>query len=677
MKNKSSRTAQCRQEGPENPIVEALRQQLAGSTDLPLDRLQHAWQECCMVPNCPVDVRLLLGERILKHGEPILAYDVLAPGATEGPGSDNPVPAEAPMRLRLRQLAALALSQSGAARRARELLVQLYDEGQDNAETLGLLGRVYKDLAAAAPTENERREHWLNAYGCYAKGFERSEALYRRDGARNQGEDAYYCGINAAAVRVFLGDLAMARTLADRVRTICEGLLASSKDMGDGQIYWLVATLGEAELISGRWDQAAQWYQAAVKRAGGNSRELSSTRRQARLLAGCLGMASSVLDSLFPTQTVVVLAAPIWGDLAQMPSTDWANGLRFELGRRMEQFTVAGYIGAVSPFDLLFAEALFERQAEAHIVLPYGRVECRQLFAASSEWQDRFDRVLAHAASITEDAEHSTLDGRVNNSFAGLRAYGSARQRARHLAAALQRWSLQWTPSAPASASNSLLDHWRNLKCSCMEIPYAPPKMAPRAARLGPSQTDPVVDAGGSHEILAMLFADVRGYSKLGDAALFSFGRFFTTVVAQALEPHAATIVLRRTAGDGVFVVFRSLQAAAEAAFALRDLLNNAPWPKMALPRYLGIRISLDAGPVYTFRNAVLQQLDVCGKYVNRAARIEPITPPNEVYASEAFTTLYIAGEADTFSFAYVGQTQLPKGFGLAPLYCVGRNHAG
>jgi hypothetical protein len=32
-----------------------------------------------------------------------------------------------------------------------------------------------------------------------------------------------------------------------------------------------------------------------------------------------------------------------------------------------------------------------------------------------------------------------------------------------------------------------------------------------------------------------------------------------------------------------------------------------------------------------------------------------------------------VAGGGKAFQFEYVGQTELPKGFGLTPLYCVRR----
>ncbi len=59
--------------------------------------------------------------------------------------------------------------------------------------------------------------------------------------------------------------------------------------------------------------------------------------------------------------------------------------------------------------------------------------------------------------------------------------------------------------------------------------------------------------------------------------------------------------------------------------------------------------------------------------HVNRAARIEPITPPGQVYASEAFAALSAVRCPDSFVCEYVGQTPLAKGYGTFPAYHVRR----
>ena len=61
---------------------------------------------------------------------------------------------------------------------------------------------------------------------------------------------------------------------------------------------------------------------------------------------------------------------------------------------------------------------------------------------------------------------------------------------------------------------------------------------------------------------------------------------------------------------------------------------------------------------------------------MSRAARIEPITPPGRVYASEPFAALAAANRASGFTCEYAGQTPMAKGFGTFPTYAVIRTGA-
>jgi class 3 adenylate cyclase len=54
-----------------------------------------------------------------------------------------------------------------------------------------------------------------------------------------------------------------------------------------------------------------------------------------------------------------------------------------------------------------------------------------------------------------------------------------------------------------------------------------------------------------------------------------------------------------------------------------------------------------------------------------RAARIEPITPPGQVYASQQFAALASTQRVQGFTCEYVGRIPLPKHAGVIPLYLV------
>jgi hypothetical protein len=55
------------------------------------------------------------------------------------------------------------------------------------------------------------------------------------------------------------------------------------------------------------------------------------------------------------------------------------------------------------------------------------------------------------------------------------------------------------------------------------------------------------------------------------------------------------------------------------------------------------LRIALHAGPVYSCIDPVTGNPNYIGSQVSHAARIEPVTPPGQVYASQAFAALAAA----------------------------------
>jgi class 3 adenylate cyclase len=93
----------------------------------------------------------------------------------------------------------------------------------------------------------------------------------------------------------------------------------------------------------------------------------------------------------------------------------------------------------------------------------------------------------------------------------------------------------------------------------------------------------------------------------------------------------------------------------------------------MGLPSELNLRIALHAGPAYACTDPVTRAPNFIGTHVSRAARIEPITPPGQVYASQAFAALAEAQGVTEFTCDYVGQTPLAKKYGTFPTYHVRR----
>ena len=165
--------------------------------------------------------------------------------------------------------------------------------------------------------------------------------------------------------------------------------------------------------------------------------------------------------------------------------------------------------------------------------------------------------------------------------------------------------------------------------------------------------------------------ADVKGFSRLDARGLEIFCRELLGMVGKIADRFRSNALVLKTAGDGIFAVFRDLDSAVSFSLALRDGVASVDWTSRGLPENMGIRISLDAGPVLEFNDPVTGRLDVAGRMVNRAARIEPITPVNHVYASRTVASLALSLGVPGVRFEYAGETPLPKGFGAFPLYHV------
>src|SRR5262249_23591964 len=142
-----------------------------------------------------------------------------------------------------------------------------------------------------------------------------------------------------------------------------------------------------------------------------------------------------------------------------------------------------------------------------------------------------------------------------------------------------------------------------------------------------------------NHEphIMAMLFADAVKFSHLSEEQLPRFVQHFLGAIGDltARSPHAS--IVRNTWGECLYFLVEDIRAAGLFALDLCDLVTNTRWETKGLPEKLSLRIALHAGPVLECEDPITRQKSYTGTHISRAARIEPITPPGMVYASQAF----------------------------------------
>jgi class 3 adenylate cyclase/tetratricopeptide (TPR) repeat protein len=596
------------------------------------------------------------GIALLKSGSPLVAYDTLAEGLRQFPDD-----------ARLRQQLALSLARTGASRRANRMLQDLVRENHRDEETLGLLARTHKDLAAGATSPADQREHLQQA-------FER----YRDAYALTSG---YWSGINAATMAVLLDDRDSAERLARRVREQCEVFLKE----GPQDAYWIVATLGEAALILGQFSEAEDTYAQAAPLAGRRYADLASTRRNARLILQHLDRDGSRIESSLQVPPVVVFAGHLIDRPGRArsrfpPAAEQAvhDALRDRIHTIRPGF---GYASAACGGDILFLECMTDLGAETSVVLPYNRDEFRKDsvdVGPGADWPGRFDRALARARDVVIASEQRMPGGGMSYQYGFLMLDGTAGVRADELDTDLICLAL-WDgmPGDGHGGTASSVERWRENKRRLEIIDLAtivdaqPALTISTAARSEPADTQAYAPAAGFEpRIVGLLFADVQGYTKLTEEEIRLFVEHFLGLVAKLLDSQP---LLVSTWGDGLYFVFDSVGAAGEFALSLCEAVGSENWTSKGFRQDLTLRIALHAGPVYACLDPVTKRPSYVGAHVSHAARIEPITPPGEVYASGAFAALVRSEGVHGFHCSYVGQTPLAKGHGTFPTYVVHR----
>jgi len=606
-------------------------------------------------------------EKLLHMGEPLLAYNAIQQALGDRPDD-----------IRLRQLKGLALARSGAVRRANEELTSLHDEGATDGETLGLLARTHKDLALAAGDNASRERHFSAAFEIYAAGYQESKR-------RGEVADAYYTGINAATMAFLRGHIEHAREIAVEVEKICQKALEGDEE--GPAAYWPQATLAEAALILGDQDIARERYAVAAALAGTRYGDLSSTRHQARLLLEHQGESSVWLDAAMRMPPVLVFA----GHMIDAPDRSrqrfpphMENAVREDIRSRLEKIRpVAAYGSGACGADILCMECVQELGGELHIVLPFPAEQFRAEsvdFPHDGQWGERFERLLERANEVLVISEQPPSGETSTFEYANLIMTGLARLRAQMLDTRLQGLVV-WdgTEAGGEGGTGSLVSVWRScgVPLEHVELSAATTHSAPTEPHQLAHPAEPCAADEKrwtfEYKIETMLFADAVGYSRLREDQVPLFFSHYVGTVADFNEQTSHKAVHIETAGDGMYMVFDDPGTAAHYALGLSERINSLDWRNLGLPEEMGVRIGLHCGPVFIGRDPITGAPLYSGIHTSRAARIEPITPPGQVYASSAFAAVAASHGIAGFRFSYIGRTQLAKHYGVLPLYHVKR----
>lgn len=169
------------------------------------------------------------------------------------------------------------------------------------------------------------------------------------------------------------------------------------------------------------------------------------------------------------------------------------------------------------------------------------------------------------------------------------------------------------------------------------------------------------------------MFGDFHGFSRLSDRQMLTFYSHVMQRVAVVLDRFAGDVAARNTWGDGLFVVFEDLGAAARCAMQIQSTLAGLDLLSLGLPASLGLRLGLDAGAVFEVQDPILRSPTFTGTHISRTARLEPSTPPGEVYVTEAFAALFTLIEDKELICDYVGLMRAAKNYGRLRTYLLRR----
>lgn len=604
-----------------------------------------------MRPNAadPVDVdaRLLAIRRLERDGEFFRAYDLALQSLQQHP--DDPS---------LAHRAVLNLCNAGALPLARQRFEEYRLEQRDDSECFALAGRLCKSEAWQLRGE-PRRSLLQTARQHYAAAFRRAQAEGRGD--------SYYPGINLASVNLLIGETDAAQRTARAVLAQIEPMLAAPDAESRADAYWLQATRIEALLVLGEIDAARQQFAAALRAAGDRHADVASTVRQLRFLADAGAIPAAALDGFSPPTIVhysghMIAAEGNNGRIAAEREPELAARIAAELdGRRIG----SAYGSLAAGADLLFAEALLARGAALNVVLPFAAED----FVAMSvrpfgeHWEKRFRDCLARAETlrIATEGEHPGDDALL--AYGSRLAMGLAVLGARLLCAPVRQLAI-WDGRPARGAAGTAVDLaiWRSLGLPQSILHCSECSGTERALQLPPASRS-------GRATRAMLFGDIRGFSKLGDAQIPAFADQVLGTLGRVLHAHGQQLAFCSSWGDAIFAVFDSASAAAHCALDLQAAMARLDLAAAGLPAMLALRIGGHLGPVHEVFDAVLQRPAYMGAHVTRAARIEPITPEGCVYVTENFAAMLALEAGDDFACDYVGVTEAAKRYGAMRMF--------
>jgi class 3 adenylate cyclase len=557
----------------------------------------------------------------------------------------------------LQYRAVLNLSRTGALKSARELWQRYrFETAIAGGHLPSHLDEAVRALGARLDREDALAADSPDRPARLRSAAARYEAIYRRSGRT-------FPGINAAVLYQLADE-------SDRARALAAGLLArcgENKPADAAAAYQAAADRAAACLLLDRLRESEAALAEAASLAP-KAASIASTRRQLAQICAHKKIDPSILEQLRNRAVVHytghMISPP--GKPGRFPAQE-EQQIAAAIGDALERRHVGhGYGSLASGTDILVAEHLLARGGEVNVVLPFDRAAFRDesVAPAGPSWVERFEACMRRVGSSQATDGGYTGDAAIF-AFASHLAMGVAMLRAQHLAADLFQiavWDGRETDQPAGTWAD--LREWRRLGRETLIIGThgTAPGPGGTCARLGPTR-----------HVRAIMFGDFKGFSGLDDFQILTFCTHVMGCVANVLARHEAHVATRNTWGDGLYVVFDDLGAAARCALELQSALAGLDLAGLGLPLNLGLRLALHAAAVFEIEDPVLRSRAYAGSHISRTARLEPVTPPGQVFVTEEFAALMMLQPHGEVICDYVGLMPAAKGYGRLRMYLLRR----
>ena len=334
-----------------------------------------------------------------------------------------------------------------------------------------------------------------------------------------------------------------------------------------------------------------------------------------------------------------------------------------------------GYGPLACGADLLIAEAILAVGGELNVVLPFAEDDfiAESVICGGGDWLPRYRACRDQATSV-----HFATSGAYvgdDNQFAynsrlaiGLATLRGQKEGTDPIQIAVVSDKLRSFSATGLAGTVADIGIWESLGGQTVAIPAGD---VPRNLIFPKKQ---VVGEGTRREIRSIIFADYKGFSRLGERELPLFMHEVMGQIGAVLSRYGDHVEFRNTWGDALYAVTDEPRFAADIALDMQAALDDLPAQLTPSGDNAGMRIGVHYGPIWVGTDRITGNRLWYGGEVNKTARIEPVTPVGGVYCTAAFASALLVDNKSAHSFTWIGREQLAKNFGAIELYRLERS---